>query len=94
MVLKALCQAMIDLNYARVNEAQQQTLIHEIKLIERAGADNLNYHQLADDLTAMCQQAEKFIMSENAQHHYFHYVSDFDAHIRQALQAQSKQVRA
>ena len=39
-------------------------------------------------------EIEKFIMSENAQHHYFHYVSDFDAHIRQALQAQSKQVRA
>ena len=91
MVLKALCQAMIDLNYARVNDAQQQTLIHEIKLIERAGADNLNYHQLADDLTAMCQQAVTFIMSEDAQHHYFHYISDFDAHIRQALQTQSKQ---
>jgi uncharacterized membrane protein len=92
MVLKALCQAMIDLNYSRVNEAQQQTLVHEIKLIERAGADNLNYHQLADDLTAMCQRAQKFIMSKDAQHHYFHYVSDFDAHIRQELQTQSKQV--
>lgn len=91
MVLKALCQAMIDLNYSRVNEAQQQTLVHEIKLIERAGADNLNYHQLADDLTAMCQRAQKFIMSKDAQHHYFHYVSDFDAHIRQELQTQSKQ---
>ena len=91
MVLKALCQAMIDLNYARVNDAQQQTLIHEIKLIERAGADNLNYQQLADDLTAMCQQAVTFIMSKDAQHHYFHYISDFDAHIRQALQTQSKQ---
>ena len=91
MVLKALCQAMIDLNYARVNDAQLQTLIHEIKLIERAGADNLNYHQLSDDLTAMCEQAETFIMSEDAQHHYFHYISDFDAHIRQALQTQSKQ---
>ena len=91
MVLKALCQAMVDLNYARVNDAQQQTLIHEIKLIERAGADNLNYHQLADDLTAMCQQAVTFIMSKDAQHHYFHYISDFDTHIRQALQTQSKQ---
>ncbi|KRG33981.1 hypothetical protein AK822_03280 [Psychrobacter sp. P11F6] len=90
MVLKALCQAMVNLSYARVNNAQQQTLLHEIKLIERAGEENLSYQELIDDLSAMCQQAQQFILSNDAHHQYFDYVSAFDTHIRQALQTQSK----
>ena len=90
MVLKALCQAMVNLSYARVNNAQQQTLLHEIKLIERAGQENLSYQELIDDLSAMCQQAQQFILSNDTHHQYFDYVSAFDAHIRQALQTQSK----
>ncbi|MGO2622830.1 MAG: DUF2254 domain-containing protein [Psychrobacter sp.] len=88
MVLKALCQAIVDLNYAHINSAQQQTLLHELKLIERAGEDNLSYQELVDDLVAMCQQAQEFILSNDAQHRYFNYVSEFDAHIAQALQTQ------
>jgi uncharacterized membrane protein len=87
MVLKALCQAIVNLNYARVNSAQQQTLLHELTLIERAGEENLNYQELTDDLIAMCQQAKQFILSNDAQHRYFDYVSEFDAHIREALQS-------
>ena len=90
MVLKALCQAMVNLNYARVNSAQQQTLLHELSLIERAGKENLNYQELTDDLMAMSQQAKQFILSNDAQHRYFDYVSEFDAHIRKALQTQSR----
>ena len=90
MVLKALCQAMVDLNYASVNSAQQQTLLHEITLVERAGTENLNYQELVDDLIAMCQQAKHFILQDDAQHQYFHYVSEFNIHIHQALQTQSK----
>lgn len=90
MVLKALCQAMVDLNYAKVNNAQQQTLLHELMLIERAGQDNLSYRALVDDLSAMCAQAKQFILSDNAQHQYFAYVAKFDAHIHQALQTQSR----
>ena len=89
MVLKALCQAIVDLNYARVNSAQQQTLLHELTLIERAGHGNLSYQELVDDLMSMCQQARQFILSDNSQHQYFDYVSDFNAHIRQVLQTQS-----
>ena len=90
MVLKALCQAMTDLNYACVNNAQQQTLLHELTLIERAGEDNLSYQELVDDLTAMCQQAKHFILDDDSQHRYFDYVSEFNAHIQQALQTQSR----
>lgn len=90
MVLKALCQAMVNLSYARVNNAQQQTLLHEIKLIERAGEENLSYQELIDDLSAMCQQAQQFILSNDAHHQYFNYVSAFDTHIHQALKTQSK----
>ena len=90
MVLKALCQAMVNLNYASVNSAQQQTLLHEITLVERAGTENLNYQELVDDLIAMCQQAKHFILQDDAQHQYFHYVSEFNIHIHQALQTQSK----
>lgn len=90
MVLKALCQAMVDLNYAKVNNAQQQTLLHELTLVERAGQDNLSYQALVDDLSAMCEQAKQFILSDNAQHQYFAYVSKFDAHIHRALQTQSR----
>lgn len=90
MVLKALCQAMTNLSYARVNNAQQQTLLHEIKLIERAGEENLSYQELIDDLSAMCQQAQQFILSNDAHHKYFNYVSAFDTHIRQVLQTQSR----
>ena len=90
MVLKALCQAMVDLNYAKVNKAQQQTLLHELTLIEHAGQDNLSYQELVDDLIAMCQQAKQFILDEDAQHQYFAYVPKFDAHIHQALQMQSR----
>src|SRR5690606_12815460 len=90
MVLKALCQALVDLNYAKVNNAQQQTLLHELTLIERAGQDNLSYQELVDDLSAMCQQAKLFILNKDAQHQYFAYVPKFDAHIRQTLQAQSR----
>ncbi|MGP4120286.1 DUF2254 domain-containing protein [Psychrobacter aquimaris] len=90
MVLKALCQAMVNLNYARVNQAQQQTLLHELQLIKRAGEENLDYQELIDDLSAMCQQAQQFILSNDAHHQYFNYVSEFDTHIRQALQTQSR----
>ena len=90
MVLKALCQALVDLNYAKVNNAQQQTLLHELTLIERAGQDNLSYQELVDDLSAMCQQAKQFILDDDAQHQYFAYVPKFDAHIRKVLQAQSR----
>jgi len=90
MVLKALCQAMVNLNYACINQAQQQTLLHELQLIERAGEENLSYQELIDDLSAMCQQAKAFIIDKNSQHQYFHYVSDFAASIRQSLQAHTK----
>ncbi|MGP5662025.1 DUF2254 domain-containing protein [Psychrobacter celer] len=90
MVLKALCQAMVNLNYACINQAQQQTLLYELQLIERAGEENLSYQELIDDLSAMCQQAKAFIIDKNSQHQHFHYVSDFAASIRQSLQAHAK----
>lgn len=90
MVLKALCQALVDLNYAKVNNAQQQTILHELTLIEHAGQDNLSYQELVDDLIAMCQQAKQFILEKDAQHQYLTYSSKFDAHIHQALQTQSR----
>lgn len=90
MVLKALCQAMVNLSYARVNLAQQQTLLHELNLIQRAGEENLSYQELVDDLIDMCQQAKQFIVDDDAQHQYFNYVSEFDAHIRRRLQTQSR----
>ncbi|MEN6671115.1 DUF2254 domain-containing protein [Psychrobacter sp. B38] len=86
MVLKALCQAMVNLNYSSVNPAQQQTLLHELNLIKRAGEENLGYQELINDLVDMCKQAEQFIIGEAAQHQHFSYVSEFSAHIRQALQ--------
>ncbi len=89
MVLKALCKAMTDLNYAQVNNAQQQTLLHELKLIERAGEENLSYQELIDDLLAMGQQARQFIYREDALHQHFEYVSKFTAHIDKALQTES-----
>ena len=89
MVLKALCQAMIDLSYAQVHHAQQQTLLHELNLIKRAGEENLSYQELINDLSAMCQQAERFILGDDAQHQYFSYESEFAAHIRKALETQS-----
>lgn len=89
MVLKALCQALTDLNYARVNSAQRQTLLHELTLIERAGQENLNYSELVADLKAMCQQAQQFIQNDNAQHQHFQYINEFTAHIHKALQTQS-----
>ena len=89
MVLKALCQAMVDLNYACVNSAQQETLLHELHLIERAGKESLSHQALVDDLTAMCQQIEAFILDDNAQHRYFKYTSAFAIHIHKALQTQS-----
>lgn len=90
MVLKALCQAMVNLNYARVNIAQQQTLLHELNLVKRAGEENLSYQELVDDLTDMCQQAKQFITDNDAQHRHFNYVSEFSGHIEQALQTQSR----
>lgn len=89
MVLKALCQAMTDLNYARVNSAQRQTLLHELTLVERAGQENLAYNEMSEDLIAMCRQARQFIHDDYSQHRHFEYVSAFDAHIRKALQTQS-----
>ena len=89
MVLKALCRAMTDLNYARVNSAQRQTLLHELALIERAGQANLSYSEMATDLVAMCQHARQFINDDNAQHQYFEYVSDFNSRIHHQLAAQS-----
>ncbi|MEC5211015.1 putative membrane protein [Psychrobacter sp. PL15] len=89
MVLKALCQAMTDLNYARVNSAQRQTLLHELSLIERAGEENLSYNELVVDLKAMCHQARQFIHNDDANHQHFEYVSAFSTHIHQALQTQS-----
>ena len=90
MVLKALCQALTDLNYARVNSAQRQTLLHELKLIEAAGQQNLAYDELTTDLLDMCWQARQFIQSEDAQHQYFTYTSTFDRHISKALESQSR----
>ncbi|CAN6959872.1 MAG: putative membrane protein [Psychrobacter okhotskensis] len=89
MVLKALCQAMVDLNYARVNGAQQQTLLHELSLVARAGEENLSYSELVNDLKAMCQQAKQFILNDDATHQYFAYMSEFAAHIDKALQTES-----
>ncbi len=89
MVLKALCKALTDLNYARINNAQRQTLLHELALIERAGAENLGYRELVADLVAMCQQARQFIHDDNAQHQYFEYISEFSAHIEKELQTES-----
>lgn len=89
MVLKALCQAITDLNYSQVNSAQRQTLLHELTLIEHAGQQNLNYNELVVDLTAMCQQARQFIHDDNAQRKNFEYVSTFNTHIRKALDTQS-----
>lgn len=89
MVLKALCQAMTDLNYSRVNSAQRQTLLHELTMIEHAGKENLTYKELVTDLISMCQQARAFLHDEDAQHQHFEYVSDFNAHIRKALETQS-----
>lgn len=89
MVLKALCQAMTDLNYARVNSAQRQTLLHELTLIERAGEENLSYAELVADLMAMCHQARQFIHNENANHQHFEDISEFAAHIHKELQTQS-----
>ena len=80
---------MVNLNYARVNSAQQQTLLHELNLIKRAGEENLSYQELIDDLVAMCDQAKQFILDKDAQHQHFTYVSEFTANIRQALQSQS-----
>ncbi|MGP9690037.1 DUF2254 domain-containing protein [Psychrobacter sp. AOP22-C1-C5] len=91
MVLKALGQAMVNLNYACVNHAQQQTLLHELNLIERAGEENLDYQELVDDLVNMCQQAKQFIVDDNAQHQHFNYDSEFATHIRQMLQSTSTQ---
>ncbi|GAA0318643.1 DUF2254 domain-containing protein [Psychrobacter aestuarii] len=88
MVLKALCQSMVDLNYARVNDAQRQSLLHELGLIERAGQDNLGYTELIADLEAMCKQAREFINDKDAHRKHFAYVSDFDAHIRSQLRRQ------
>lgn len=90
MVLKALCQAVTDLNYARVNSAQRQTLLRELTLIEQGGQANLSYAELVEDLLAMCQQARQFIHDDNAQHRHFEYISEFDAHIYKALQTQSR----
>ena len=89
MVLKALCEAMANLNYSRVNSAQQQTLLHELNLIKRAGEANLSYQELTDDLIAMCQCTKQFILDEDAQHQHFGYISQFATDIRQALQTQS-----
>ncbi len=89
MVLKALCHALTDLNYARVNSAQRQTLLHELKLIEAAGQNNLAYSELATDLIDICSQARQFIQSEESQHQTFAYTSKFDRHISKALESQS-----
>lgn len=89
MVLKALCQAITDLNYARINSAQRQVLLHELTLIERAGQTSFAYSELAADLTAMCLQARQFIHDDSAQHQYFEYISDFDAHIHKELETQA-----
>ncbi|WP_227671506.1 DUF2254 domain-containing protein [Psychrobacter sp. 72-O-c] len=89
MVLKALCRSMTDLNYARVNSAQRQTLLHELSLIGRAGEENLSYSELIVDLMAMCSQARQFIHNEDAKHQHFEYVSEFSAHIHKALQTKT-----
>jgi len=89
MVLKALCQAMTDLNYVCVDINQRQTLLHELTLIERAGEENLSYSELVADLMAMCSQARQFIHNKDAKHQHFEYVSEFSAHIHKTLQAKS-----
>ena len=85
LVLKALCTAITDLNYARVNSAQRQTLLHELTMIERAGRSNLAYHELIIDLQAMCAQARQFIHDDDAKQKHFEYISAFDKHIRKSL---------
>lgn len=89
MVLKALCQAITDLNYARVDASQRQILLHELALIERAGQENLGYEELVKDLQAMCEQARQFIHSDDAWHQHFEYMSEFNAQIHQRLQTPS-----
>ena len=89
MVLKALCQAMTDLSFSSVNNAQYQTLLHELILIERAGIENLSYDELVTDLQAMCKQARQFIQNNKDHHQHFKYVSEFSTSIRHALQTQS-----
>ena len=91
MVLKALCRAMVDLNYARVNDAQRQSLLHELGLIERAGRDNLGYTELVTDLEAMCRQARQFINTKGSRRENFVYVSKFDAHVRKQLRRQFRE---
>lgn len=88
MVLKALCQALTDLNYACINDAQRQTLLHELELVKRAGEENLAYKELVADLVDICQQAQQFIVNKDAKHQHFEYVSRFNAHIRKALESQ------
>ena len=90
MVLKELCQAVVNLNYAKVNDTQQQTLLNELKLIKRAGEENLSYQELKDDLIAMCEEAKHFILDENSQHQHFNYVREFSTNTRQALPATTK----
>lgn len=89
MVLKALCQAMTDLSFSCVNNAQYQTLLHELILIERAGIENLSYVELVTDLQAMCTQARHFIQNNKDHHQHFEYVSEFSTSIHHALQSQS-----
>ncbi len=89
MVLKALCHAMTDLNYACVNSVQRQTLLHELTLIERAGEDTLSYKELVADLIAMCGQARQFIHDNDANYQHFEYISEFSAQIHKALRIQS-----
>lgn len=89
MVLKALCQAMTNLSFSCVNNAQYQILLHELILIERAGIENLSYAELVNDLQAMCKQARHFIQNNKDHHHHFEYVSEFSASIHHTLQSQS-----
>lgn len=89
MVLKILCQAMTDLYYSCVNDAQRQTLLRELTLIERAGKENLAYGELVDDLVAMCEQARQFISNHSSKHQHFEYIGAFSAHIHKALETQS-----
>ncbi|WP_372844631.1 DUF2254 domain-containing protein [Psychrobacter sp.] len=87
MVLKALCHAMINLNYARINSAQQQALLQELHLIQQAGQENLIYQELIDEFITICEQAKQFVLKKDAQRRYFKYVSKYAIDTDQVVQA-------
>lgn len=78
MVLKALCQAMIDLSYSCVTPEQQQLLLDQLELIKRAGQANLAYDEPIADLIDLVAQAKAFIGKTHSQRDYFRYQSAYN----------------